>query len=259
MTAYWNLRAAEGWVEAVPAGGQAPGTEDEAERLAMRAELDAIVARDLFGLTPAEMGHILATFSTWQEREMKRYGEFRTRRLILENYDRSAEATSAEQPRFDRERIQFKEPGDYILSLVGALLRHKGGECDLMILIRAYAMLLGDRQTFSTLAEARFGAEAGAWVKRFNQPVDAAWFLPVIRGLDNRDKLKLEERGETDVFVRLLDASLPSNATVETDVYLLMQVLDLNAVPPAAVAEQVRRIAHKSVRASLHEATAIMA
>jgi len=167
--------------------------------------------------------------------------------------------TLAQPTRFDRERINFNEPGDYILAFVGSLLRHQRGECDLMKLIRAYAMLLGDRRTFSTLAEARFGAEAGAWVKRFNQTVEASWFLPVIRGLDNRDVLKLEERGETDVFVRLLDASVPSNATVETDVYLLLQVLDLNVAPPAAVAEQVRRIAPKSVRASLHEATAIMA
>jgi hypothetical protein len=172
---------------------------------------------------------------------------------------RTVDESLAQPTRFDRERINFNEPGDYILALVGSLLRHQGGECDLMKLIRAYAMLLGDRKTFSTLAEARFGAGAGAWVKRFNQPIDASWFLPVIRGLDNRDVLKLEERGETDVFVRLLDASVPSNSTVETDVYLLLQVLDLNAVPPAGVAEQVRRIAPKSVRASLHEATAIMA
>jgi len=100
----------------------------------------------------------------------------------------------------------------------------------LMKLIRAYAMLLGDRKTLSALSEARFGAVAGAWVKRFNQPVDASWFLPILRGLDNRDVLKLEERGENDVFARLLDMNVPSNLTVETDVYLLLHVLDLNTV-----------------------------
>ena len=128
-----------------------------------------------------------------------------------------------------------------------------------MKLIRAYALLLGDRKTLSALSEARFGAEAGAWVKRFNQTVDASWFLPILRGLDNRDVLKLEERGENDVFIRLLDTSVPSNPTVETDVYLLLDVLDLSAVPSAAVAEQVKRIAPKPVRISLQEAKPVMA
>ena len=88
-------------------------------------------------------------------------------------------------------------------------------------------MLLGDRKSFTDLAEARFDAAAGNWVKKFNQPVDAAWFLPILRGLDNRDVIKLEERGENDVFVRLLETNVPSNSTVETDVYLLLHVLDV--------------------------------
>ncbi len=160
----------------------------------------------------------------------------------------------AHLPRFDRERYNFKETGDYILPFVASLLRHQGGECDVMILIRAYAMLLGDRKTLTAVTEARFGTEAGAWVKRFNQPVDASWFLPILRGLDNRDVIKLEERGEKDVFVRLLDVSAPSNPTVETDVYLLLHVLDLNAAPVAAVAEQVQRISPKPIRNSIQEA-----
>lgn len=160
-------------------------------------------------------------------------------------------------PDFDGQRFNFQAPGDYILPLVGSLLRHLGGECDLMKLIRAYALLLGNRSLLLELAEARFGKEAGAWVKRFNQAVDGSWFLPIVRGLDNRDVLKLEERGESDVFVRLLDTSVPTNPTVETDVYLLLQVLDLNSVPPAAIAEQVKRIAPKPVRTALKEASAL--
>jgi hypothetical protein len=216
------------------------------------------------------------TFPIVKRKDEAKWGEYRTQRVILEIYDALAEAmrtgkayqtrlnpapTSimvAHPPRFERERVNFQEPGDYILAFVGSLLRHQGGECDLMKLIRAYAMLLGDRSTLSALAEARFGAEAGAWVKRFNQTVDASWFLPILRGLDNRDVLKLEERGESEVFARLLDTSVPSNSTVETDVYLILHVLDLNAVPPAALIEQVKRIAPKQVRTSLQEATPVM-
>ena len=268
---------------------------DEDRRFLLRCELDAAFFHLYLGsetewrqqpeaLTKAfptprhAVDYILDTFPIVKRKDEAKFnGDYRTKRVILEIYDALAAAMQtgqayqtrlnpapaslavAHQPRFDRERFNFKEAGDYILPFVASLLRHQGGECDVMILIRAYAMLLGDRKTLTTLTEARFGAEAGAWVKRFNQPVDAAWFLPILRGLDNRDVIKLEERGEKDVFVRLLDASVPSNSTVETDVYLLLQVLDLNAMPVAAVAEQVKRISPKAVRTSLHEAKLVTA
>ncbi len=76
-------------------------------------------------------------------------------------------------PGFHGQRFNFQGPGDYILPFVGSLLRHQDGDCDLMKLIRAYAMPIGDRKTLSNLAEARFGAEADAWVKQFNQAVGA--------------------------------------------------------------------------------------
>jgi hypothetical protein len=262
---------------------------DEERRFLLRCELDAAffhlylgpetewrqeptALTQAFPTSRAAVSYILDTFPIVKRKDETKWGDYRTKRVILEVYDALTEAMQtgkvyqtrltpapasiavAHPPRFGRERVNFKEPGDYVLPFVGSLLRHQGGECDLMKLIRAYAMLLGDRKTLSALAEARFGTTAEAWVKRFNQPVDASWFLPIVRGLDNRDVLKLEERGENDVFVRLLDTSVPSNPTVETDVYLLLHVLDLNAVPPAAVAEQVKRIAPKPVRMALQEA-----
>jgi hypothetical protein len=263
---------------------------DEERRFLLRCELDAAFFHLYLGpdaewrsqpaaLTTAfptprdAVAYIMDTFPIVKRKdEAKHAGDYRTKRIILEIYDAFADAMRtgmayqtrlnpapasiaiAHLPRFDRERFNYKEPGDYILAFVGSLVRHAGGECDLMKLIRAYAMLLGDRKTFAALAEARFDTTAGSWVKKFNQPVDAAWFLPILRGLDNRDVIKLEERGESDVFVRLLETNVPSNPTVETDVYLLLHVLDLNAAPPAAVAEQVKRIAPKPLRTSLQEA-----
>lgn len=263
---------------------------DDERRFLLRCELDAAFFHLYLGSeeewrkqpealakafpTPRDaVSYIMDTFPIVKRKdEAKSNGDYRTKRVILEIYDALAEAIKtgkpyqtrlnpapaslavAHLPRFDRERFNFKEPGDYILPFVASLLRHQGGECDVMLLIRAYAMMLGDRKTLAALVEARFGTEAGAWVKRFDQPVDAAWYIPIIVGLDNRDVLKLEERGEKDVFVRLLDASVPSNSTVEADVYLLLHVLDLNAVPPAAVAEQVKRISPKTIRTSIQEA-----
>lgn len=263
---------------------------DEERRFLLRCELDAaffhlyLGPEDEWRQQPAALtqsfptprnavSYIMETFPIVKRKDEEKFnGDYRTKRTILEIYDAMADSIRTGQPyqtrlspapasiavahvpRFERERINFKEAGDYIVPFVGSLLRHHGGECDVMNLIRAYAMLLGDRKVFTGLAEARFGAEAAAWVKRFSQPVEASWFLPILRGLDNRDVIKLEERGESNVFVRLLDSTVPSNSTVETDVYLLLNVLDLNVVPPAPVADQVKRIAPKSVRSALQEA-----
>jgi len=94
MTAYWNACAEEGWVATVPADGPPPGVEDETERMKIRGELETIVARDVFSLTATEIEYILETFSSWRNREQKRYGEFRTKRLILESFAAGAELST---------------------------------------------------------------------------------------------------------------------------------------------------------------------
>jgi hypothetical protein len=74
----------EGWVEAVSAEGDAPGVEDESERMRIRAKIDAIVARDVFGLSVSQMEYVLTDFPTLERRQIDRYNEFLTKRLILE-------------------------------------------------------------------------------------------------------------------------------------------------------------------------------
>lgn len=73
--------------------------EEEAERVRLRVELDVLVARDVFGLTRDEMRYLLdptdilgadcgfETFGALQRAERRRFGEFRTQRLILEAWD----------------------------------------------------------------------------------------------------------------------------------------------------------------------------
>lgn len=72
---------------------------DPERRALIRAELDAYYAK-LYGLTRDELRYILdpadvygpefpgETFRVLKEREIKQYGEFRTRRLVLEAWDR---------------------------------------------------------------------------------------------------------------------------------------------------------------------------
>ncbi len=72
---------------------------DEERRALLRAELDAYYAK-LYGLTRDELRYILdpqdvygpnfpgETFRVLKEKEIKQYGEYRTRRLVLEAWDR---------------------------------------------------------------------------------------------------------------------------------------------------------------------------
>ncbi len=72
---------------------------DEVRRAQLRAELDAYYAR-LYGLTRDELRYILdpkevygedfpgETFRVLKEKEVKQFGEYRTRRLVLEAWDR---------------------------------------------------------------------------------------------------------------------------------------------------------------------------
>ena len=87
MTAFWNARAAEGWCEPVDIDGLPPGTEDPGERFLLRAQIDAIVARDVFGLTADELDCVLDSFPIVRRKDEERYGEYRTKRVILELYD----------------------------------------------------------------------------------------------------------------------------------------------------------------------------
>jgi hypothetical protein len=71
---------------------------DEVRRAQLRAELDAYYAR-LYGLTRDELRYILdpkevhgedfpgETFAVLKEEEVRLYGEYRTRRLVLEAWD----------------------------------------------------------------------------------------------------------------------------------------------------------------------------
>ncbi len=97
MVGYWNMMAKLGLVEAVPEN-VIPGILVEEDRLCAKAEIDAIVARDVFSLSREELDYILETFPVYRNYQEQEYGEFRSKRLILEAYDALAEAAKAGQP-----------------------------------------------------------------------------------------------------------------------------------------------------------------
>lgn len=68
-----------------------PVAHDEAAREDARAELDAIVAHDVYGLTRAELSDVLETFPVVKKRDIKKHGSFRTKELILQKFDARVE------------------------------------------------------------------------------------------------------------------------------------------------------------------------
>jgi type I restriction-modification system DNA methylase subunit len=91
------------WCEIDPEGCPLPPFKwDEERRAVLKAELDAIYAK-IYGLTTEELLYILdpqdvygpdfpgETFRVLKDKEMRLYGEYRTRRLVLEAWERMNE------------------------------------------------------------------------------------------------------------------------------------------------------------------------
>ncbi|HLS80619.1 MAG TPA: hypothetical protein VK025_04370, partial [Steroidobacter sp.] len=59
---------------------------DETVREELRAELDALMFH-VYGVSRADADYILDTFPIVKRKDEAAYGEYRTKRLILEKYD----------------------------------------------------------------------------------------------------------------------------------------------------------------------------
>ena len=70
-----------------PGWPRPPFTWDEARRSQLRAELDALYAH-LYGLSREELAYIMETFPIVKRKDEAKYGEYQTKRLVLEAYER---------------------------------------------------------------------------------------------------------------------------------------------------------------------------
>jgi hypothetical protein len=94
MLGYWQLLAPDGFVDPVD-DGDIPGELDEERRLELRAEIDAVVAADVYGFNRDELEFIMSTFPIAGRYEIARYGEFRSARIVLEVHDSIVSARTA--------------------------------------------------------------------------------------------------------------------------------------------------------------------
>jgi len=99
-----------------------PFSWDEERRALLRAELDAYYAK-LYGLTRDELRYILdpqdvygadfpgETFRVLKDKELRQFGEYRTRRLVLEAWDRleGVEPAAIEKPVVSKQPAPVKE------------------------------------------------------------------------------------------------------------------------------------------------------
>lgn len=88
MTGFWNAMAGTGLCATV-AEGTVPESAllDEDARASARAEIDAVIAHDVYGLSREELSDVLESFPVLKKRDEKAYGDYRTKRLILDAYD----------------------------------------------------------------------------------------------------------------------------------------------------------------------------
>jgi len=66
----------------------APFVWDEERRAQLRTELDGLYAH-LYSLTRDELAYILDTFPIVRRKDEERYGEYRTKRLVLEAWEKT--------------------------------------------------------------------------------------------------------------------------------------------------------------------------
>ncbi|MBN1581162.1 MAG: hypothetical protein JXA89_10700, partial [Anaerolineae bacterium] len=69
-----------------PAGAPPPFVWDEGRRARLRAELDALYAH-LYGLSREELAYVLDTFPIVRRKDEARFGEYRTKRMVLEAFE----------------------------------------------------------------------------------------------------------------------------------------------------------------------------
>jgi hypothetical protein len=180
-------------------------------RAHLRAELDAYYAR-LYGLTRDELRYILdpkdvmgedypsETFRVLKEGEIRAYGEYRTRRLVLEAWDQQASMSSAAQP------------GSVSYSELGMIRNAEEGRMAGLV-----TALAAERPQGSSLADIQSAVAALATATRYLAPGDFARFVTLQGSLGIADVAPLLSRVlpivqrlvGVDVLVRLTRGGQP--------------------------------------------------
>jgi hypothetical protein len=219
---------------------------DEARRALLRAELDAWFAR-AYGLTRDELRYILdpadvhgpdfpgETFRVLKEKETAKFGEYRTRRLVLDAWDRLASATRATAKAFgildvplpslpSGGRQPLDTPAKYIAQFILSMLKLNNGAIDARELAEAFS-LIASRGLCSDLAKIEFQSLGRDWVKTFNETTKPELFREILCELYDKEILDLADKENKPMVCLKMTDPVPENRWVELDVILATRLL----------------------------------
>ncbi len=184
-------------------------------RAQLRAELDAYYAR-LYGLTRDELRYILdpkevmgadypsETFRVLKEGEIRTYGEYRTRRLVLEAWDQQASASPAAQPApvsySELGMIRNAEEGR-LAGLVTALVAERARDGSLVDIQSAVAMLAVAERHLDPVDGKRFEVLRGSLGIADVAPL-LNRILPIVQRLVGVDVLVRSNQGGEAFYAR---------------------------------------------------------
>jgi hypothetical protein len=221
---------------------------DEARRALLRAELDAWFAC-AYALTRDELRYILdpadvhgpdfpgETFRVLKEKETAKFGEYRTRRLVLEAWDRLASTATitVAAPVRDilevpapaippRKRQPMDTPAKYVAQFILSMLKLNVGPMDARRMAEAFS-LVSSRKLRDDLAKIEFGALGRDWTRTFNETTSPELFREVLCELYDKEIIDLADRDNKPmVWIKMSDP-VPENKWVQLDVILSARLL----------------------------------
>lgn len=195
------------------AGYDLSPAEDEETRRGVTAEINARVAKDLYNLLPEELAYILdprnvlgsettaETFRSLRDQEVRAFGEYRTQRLVLDEYARLSVSHNAEAPVHTYSEYGAIQSGDEELyvGFVVSLIREAPLPLSRAQLNRALFWLKSPQlvrqrlqASFAARLDELFGLLSGMVAVDMGVRIDEA-----LRALESANCIRVESQGST--------------------------------------------------------------
>jgi type I restriction-modification system DNA methylase subunit len=242
---------------------------DEGRRFMIRCELDAAYFHT-YGIERENVDYIMDTFPILEKRDEQQFGEYRTKRVILEIYDEMAQAIGsntpyqtrldpppadpavAHPPRFQLPPLVLPSPvrypqpdaGVYMMRVILSMLQQNNGSIDVERLMNACELLaMPDRlETYGSTSEPSL---AHQWRSSFNDQFKPDLFLSKIDDLVQRGEIRLTRDGTRFKVARIGTAVLPTDEHIDFDARFALRVNDSlpqaekDAFTPLATRDQI--------------------
>jgi SAM-dependent methyltransferase len=222
------------------------GFEPE-RRAQLRAELDAYYAR-LYGLTRDELRYILEpadthgadyptrTFHALKTNELRAFGFYRTRDLVLKAWRKLEEAVTIHAAKIAT-RAEMSEE-QYLIELIAALLRAQpGGALEWDLFVQAVRLLAKPAKLLSAATDD--DAElARSWMKTYPPGFDLQSVVPALREIGG-ENLKFENIASKRYLVLAHVDAPASDSVIDEDARVAMRVVRASSVPLQFEADEI--------------------